>query len=138
MKEGTKKLPQNGLRSICKQVVTKGLWTIQRVWDWAKAQAIEQFMELEASEREWIFPLLNRGVQSSIEILELIAEKPLTFEEIADEMDMNPNTITQKLNALIDGGYGGLTLTQTTAFSGTGRHRKLARHNKKELIEQFT
>ena len=50
---------------------------------------------------------------------------------------MNPNTITQKLNALIDGGYGGLTLTQTTAFSGTGRHRKLARHNKKELIEQF-
>jgi DNA-binding IclR family transcriptional regulator len=37
------------------------------------------------------------GVQSSIEILELIAEKPLTFEEIADEMDMNPNTITQNL-----------------------------------------
>jgi len=38
----------------------------------AKAKAIEQFMELESSEREWIFPLLNRGVQSSIEILELI------------------------------------------------------------------
>ena len=66
----------------------------------AKAKAIEQFMELEASEREWIFPLLNRGVQSSVEILELIAEKPLTFDAIADEMDMNPNTITQKLNAL--------------------------------------
>jgi predicted ArsR family transcriptional regulator len=104
----------------------------------AKAKAIEEFMELEASEREWIFPLLNRGVQSSIEILELIAEKPLTFEEIADEMDMNPNTITQKLNALIEGGYNGLTLTQTTAFSWTGRYRKLARHNKKKLIEQFT
>ena len=102
-----------------------------------KAKAIEQFMELEAAEREWIFPLLNRGVQSSIDILELIAEKPLTFEEIADEMDMNPNTITQKLNALIEGGYKGLTLTQTTAFSWTGRHRKLARHNKKELVEQF-
>jgi len=42
-------------------------------------------------------------VQSRIEILELIAEKPLTFEEMADEMDMNQNTITQKLNALIDG-----------------------------------
>ena len=52
-------------------------------------------------------------------------------------MDMNPNTITQKLNALIDGGYDGLTLTQTTAFPWTGRHRKLARHNKKELVEQF-
>lgn len=103
----------------------------------AKAKAIEQFMELEASEREWIFPLLNRGVQSSVEILELIAEKPLTFDEIADEMDMNPNTITQKLNALIDGGYSGLTLTEATAFSWTGRHRKLARHNKKELVEQL-
>jgi hypothetical protein len=95
-------------------------------------------MELEASEKEWIFPLLNRGVQSSIEILELIAEKPLTFEESADEMDMNPNTITQKLNALIDEAYSGLTLTHTTAFSWTDRHRKLARHNKKELVEQFT
>ena len=103
----------------------------------AKAKALEQFMELEASEREWIFLLLNRGVQSSIEILELIAEKPLTFEEIADEMDMNPTTIAQTLNALIDGGYSGLTLTQATAFPWTGRHRKLARHSKKELIEQL-
>jgi predicted transcriptional regulator len=67
----------------------------------------------------------------------LIAEKSLTFEEIADEMDMNPNTITQKLNALIEGGYNGLTLTQTTAFSWTGRYRKLAHNSKKELIEQF-
>jgi predicted ArsR family transcriptional regulator len=103
----------------------------------AKAKAIEQFMELEASEREWIFPLLNRGVQSSIEILELIREKPLTFDEIADEMDMNPNTITQKINALIDGDYTGLTLTESTAFSWTGRYRKLARHNRKELVEQL-
>lgn len=103
----------------------------------AKAKAIEQFMELESSEREWIFPLLNRGVQSSIEILELIAEKPLTFNEIAEEMDMNQNTISQKLNALIEGGYSGLTLTQTTAFSWTGRYRKLARHHKKELVGQL-
>jgi predicted transcriptional regulator len=102
----------------------------------AKAKAIEQFMELEASEREWIFPLLNRGVQSSIEILELIAEKPLTFEEIAEEMDMNHNTISQKLNALIDGGYG-LTLTESTAFAKTGRWRKLARQNKKDLVEKL-
>jgi hypothetical protein len=69
----------------------------------AKAKAIAKFMELENSEKEWIFPLLNRGVQFCIEIIGLIAEKPLTFGEIADEMDMNPNTISQKLNALIDG-----------------------------------
>jgi predicted transcriptional regulator len=103
----------------------------------AKAKAIEQFMELEPSEKEWIFPLLNRGVQSSIEIIELIAEKPFTFEEIANEMDMNPNTISQKLNALIDGGYSGLTLTESTAFAKTGRCRKLARQNKKDLVEEF-
>jgi predicted transcriptional regulator len=101
----------------------------------AKAKAMEQFMELKASEREWIFPLLNRGVQSSIEIIELITEKPLTFEEIAEEMDMNHNTISQKLNALIDGAYNGITLTESTAFAQTGRCRKLARQNKKDLVE---
>ena len=50
---------------------------------------------------------------------------------------MNPTTIAQKLNALINGGYSGLTLTESTAFSWTGRYRKLARHNTKELVEQF-
>lgn len=53
-------------------------------------------------------------------------------------MDMSPHTITQKLNALSEGGYSGLTLTESTAFSWTGRHRKLARHSKKELVGQFT
>jgi hypothetical protein len=33
-------------------------------------------------------------------------------------MNLNQNTITQKLNALIDGGYTRLTLTHTTAFQG--------------------
>ena len=41
----------------------------------AKAKAIEEFMKLEASEKEWIFPLLNQGVPSSIELLELIASR---------------------------------------------------------------
>jgi hypothetical protein len=59
------------------------------------------------------------------------------FEEIADEMDMNPNTISQKLNALIDGGYSGITLIESTAFAPIGRCRKLARKNKKDLAEKF-
>ncbi len=63
----------------------------------AKTKAIKQFVKLEASERGWIFPLLNRGVQSSVEILELIAKKPLKMDEIVEKMDMNSNTITQKL-----------------------------------------
>jgi len=65
----------------------------------------------------------------------LIAAKSLTFDEIADEMNMNSTTIAQKLNALIDGDYSGLTLTEATAFSWTSRPHKLARHNKKELVE---
>jgi hypothetical protein len=50
---------------------------------------------------------------------------------------MNSNTISQKMNALIDGSYSGLTLTESTAFAQTGRYRKLARQNKKDLVEQF-
>ncbi len=63
----------------------------------AKTKAIKKFVELEAPERGWIFPLLDRGVHSSVEILELIAKKLLKMDEIVEKMDMNSNTITQKL-----------------------------------------
>jgi hypothetical protein len=50
---------------------------------------------------------------------------------------MNHNTISQKLNALVDGGYSGITLTESTAFAKTGRCRKLVRQNKKHLVEEL-
>jgi len=50
---------------------------------------------------------------------------------------MNQNTITKKISALINGGYSALTLTESTAFAQIGRCRKLARQNKKDLVEEL-
>lgn len=91
-----------------------------------RADAIAKFRELTIEEQEWIFPLLSRGIQATIELLDIISEKPLTYEEIADELDIHPTTVTQKLNALAAGGYP-LDLTDVSAFAPTGRPRKLAR-----------
>lgn len=98
------------------------------------ADAIYKFRQLEVVEQQWLLQLLNRNVKSTLEILDLISEKALTFEEIADEMDMNPQTISQKLNALAEGGYP-LDLSTTTAFAPTGRPRKLAFKKKSKLTE---
>jgi response regulator of citrate/malate metabolism len=93
------------------------------------AKAIAKFQELEEEERYWLRPLLNKGIQSTLDILDLIADRPLSFEEIATELGINQNTVTQKLNSLLEGGYP-LTLTDQTAFAETGRPRKIARVEK--------
>lgn len=90
------------------------------------AIALAKFQDLEEAEREWLKPLLSRGTQKTLELLDLIAERPLTFEEIAIELEISQSTVTQKLNALFAGGYP-LTLTEKTAIAQTGRPRKLAR-----------
>jgi DeoR/GlpR family transcriptional regulator of sugar metabolism len=97
---------------------------IQRLKD--RAEAIAKFRELDPKEQEWLFPLLQKGIQRTLELIDLISEQPMTYEEIADELDVHPTTVTQKLNALAEGGYP-LDITGTTAFAPTGRPRKLAR-----------
>lgn len=92
----------------------------------ARADAIAKFRELTIEEQEWLLPLLPRGIRATLELLDIISEKPLTYEEIADELDIHITTVSQKLNALAAGGYP-LDLTETTAFALTGRPRKLAR-----------
>jgi len=52
----------------------------------AKAEVIGQFRDLEISEQEWLMPLLSRGIRTTMELLDLISEQPLIFEEIADEL----------------------------------------------------
>ncbi|CAD5988669.1 hypothetical protein PCC9214_05435 (plasmid) [Planktothrix tepida] len=102
-----------------------------------QAKLIAKFQELEQKEREWLFPLLSKGVRNTLELLDLISDRPLTFEEIATELDIHPTTVTQKLNALVAGGYP-LALTDKTAFAETGRPRKLARKSvdiKAKLME---
>jgi response regulator of citrate/malate metabolism len=90
------------------------------------AESYAKFLELEEKEREWLFPLLSRGTKTTIQILELIAEQPMTFDELAAEVGCCATTVTQKLNALSKGGFG-LEMTDTTAFAPTGRPRKLVR-----------
>ena len=91
-----------------------------------QAQSIAKFQELAEDERQWLFPLLSKGVRNTLELLDLISDQPLTFEEMATELNIHPTTVTQKLNALVEGGYP-LVLTDKTAFAETGRPRKLAR-----------
>lgn len=91
-----------------------------------QAKLIAKFQELESKEREWLLPLLSPGIKNTLKLLDLISDRPLTFEEIATELDIHPTTVTQKLNALVAGGYP-LALTDKTAFAETGRPRKLAR-----------
>lgn len=85
-----------------------------------------EFMKLTEEEQQWIMLLLSRGVKTTIKILKLISNRPMTFAEIAEEVDCNPQTVTQKLNALSKGGFP-IELTETSAFAPTGRPRKLAR-----------
>jgi len=101
------------------------------------AIAFVKFQELDNEEKDWLKPLLSKGILKTLDILDLIADRPLTFEEIAIELGINQCTVTQKLNALSEGGYP-LVLTDKTAFSETGRPRKLARTNNiKEKLAQL-
>lgn len=92
------------------------------------ARAIEQFRTLAEPEQEWLTQLLLVGKSAllALRILDAIAARPLTFEEIAIECECHPQTVSQILNALADGGMT-LQLDETSAFAPTGRPRKLAR-----------
>lgn len=92
------------------------------------AESIEEFQSLELEERLWLLPLMSRGIRTTLEILDLISGEKMTYEEIALEMDMNPQTVQQKLNALKLGGYP-IDLDDCAAIAHTGRPRKLVRVN---------
>ena len=90
------------------------------------ALAIEKFRQLPLEEQEWILPLLSKGVRSTLEILDLIASEKLTFEDIGRILGLNPMTVSQKLNTLVQGGMA-IDLSETAAYAPIGRPRKLAR-----------
>lgn len=90
------------------------------------ALAIEKFRQLSPNEQDWIHPLLSKSVRSTLEILDLIAIEKLTFEDIGRTLGLSPVTVSQKLNALAQGGMA-IDLSETAAYAPTGRPRKLAR-----------
>lgn len=91
------------------------------------ALAIEKFRQLDPREQEWLLPLLSKGTRSTLEILDLIEEETLMFEQIGRVLGISPVTVSQKLNVLAEGGMA-IDLSKTTACARTGRRRKLATH----------
>lgn len=90
------------------------------------ADSYYEFLKLSEEEKKWLLPLMSRESKSTIKMLEMIADSPKTFEEIAFELNCNVQTVTQKLNALAKGGFP-IELTDKVAFAPTGRPRKLAK-----------
>lgn len=90
------------------------------------ALAIEKFRALAPSEQEWLLPLLTKGILSTLKILDMISGERLTFEEIGEGVGLSPITVSQKLNALAQGGMA-IDLSEAAAYAPTGRPRKLAR-----------
>jgi len=85
-----------------------------------------EFLSLDDADQEWLTPGLSKSAISTIKILKLLLERAYTFEELASETGMNIQSISQRLNALSDGGIP-LDLQQGGAFLKIGRTRKLAR-----------
>jgi response regulator of citrate/malate metabolism len=99
--------------------------SIQRICE--LSSHIFEFLQLEEKVQQTAFPLLSEGIQSTIEILKLIENRELTYEEIAEKVGLHHNTVRQKLLALCDGDYPGLDLSETTAIAATGRPRTLVK-----------
>ncbi len=98
--------------------------TINRLKE--SAQSIEKFRNLHPQEQAWLEPLLHQTVKTALNILDTIANNPLTYIEIADICELHPTSVKQILNALSEGGTN-IDLSEKTAFAPTGRPRNLAR-----------
>ena len=92
----------------------------------AAAPDIEKFRNLHPDEQKWLIHLLSPTTLAALNILDAIANQPMTFDEIGQICDRNPQTVSQTLNALAEGGVN-IDFTEKTAFAPTGRPRKLAR-----------
>ena len=87
---------------------------------------IEQFRSLEKGERSWLKPLLNPTVITALKIIELIQEREMTYAEIADDLQINKNTIKQIIAALEEGGMN-IKVSGKAALAEVGRLRLLKR-----------
>lgn len=98
--------------------------TIERLRN--AATLIEKFCNLEVKEQDWLLELLTVGKSAvlTLKILDAIAHQPLTFKEIAAECECHPQTVSQILNAVADGGIN-IQMEKKSAYAPTGRPRKL-------------
>ena len=52
-----------------------------------KAQAIAYFLGLDPEEQDRLWPLIPKGIRSTIALLDEIAEAPKSYEELAAILD---------------------------------------------------
>jgi biotin operon repressor len=100
---------------------------------------LSRYFELDKSEQAWIYPYLDKSIKSTIKILNLIIDTSLTYEEIAEDLGINKNTVIQKINALGDGGFP-LEIKPDKALYAPSRKRDLVRRADKfaklDLLEK--
>jgi hypothetical protein len=90
------------------------------------ALTIADFVKLEEEEQEWLLPMLNTNIQSSIKLIRLIENKQLTYEELSLKSGLCTNTVRQKILCLKKGGFP-VWADDSIAVSWTGRKRLLNR-----------
>jgi len=90
------------------------------------APFVEKFRNLHPDEQQWLEPLLKNNVRTALSILDIIANNPMTYQAIANSLELHHMTVCQMLNALAEGGCR-IDLKKTTAYAPIGRPRTLAR-----------
>lgn len=101
------------------------------------ALLIERFRQLEDKEQEWLRELFkgDRSIISCLEILDEIENKSLTYYELANIMGCSPETIKQKLNAMISGGISISESPGKFKAPRGGRPRKLCNKPSDKKVE---
>ena len=89
------------------------------------APQIERFMQIEESEKKWLFLIVGKAEKRAIAILEAIENQYLTYEEIAKLTECNKNTVKQIVYALEKGGIPININSQEKFIYNTGRSRQL-------------
>ncbi|MCT7975192.1 hypothetical protein [Laspinema olomoucense] len=93
-----------------------------------KAEAIAYFLELDPEQQDKLWPLIPKGIRSTIMLLDAIGEQPKTYEELAVELECHETTISQKLNIMAK--FMAIELENDTAYAPSkhgGRPRRVAK-----------
>ena len=92
---------------------------------------IQKFIEADLLDQTWIFPLLNKPSQTALIILDLLSEKPLTYTELANSLQLHKHTIQQIVLALEGGGMVFKLNSQEWQVPMIGK--KILKFNKKSI-----
>lgn len=94
-----------------------------------KGEAIAYFLQLPSEAQDKLWPLIPKGIRSTIALIDAIAiaDHPKSYEELADELECHTTTISQKLNILSQ--FLPIELGEDTAYAPSpkgGRPRRIA------------